>query len=135
MAMVVCVAIGAFGFQRYQTSTCPVVSQTGQQLSEQDQQELDKLRLLKSSAVSSIVLFGEVKSISGNTITLSFGDADVSSVIEPSAEIHFVTTKGAKAGESTLAEFADIKITDNVQVETTLSSENRLIGHSVIIAK
>ncbi len=134
IAMVVCVAIGAFGFQRYQTSTCPNGSQTDQQLSGQNQQELDRLRVLKSSVVNLIMLYGQVTNISGNTITLSLDQSNLSFTLSPNANISFVDT-GSSAQKQTAGQVSDIKTGENIQVGTQLTADNQLVGYSVLIVK
>jgi len=138
IAMVICVAIGVFGVLKYQ-ETHPVATEPGDQqptqLSEQDQQELGRLRLLKSSLVNSIVLFGQVESISGNTIKLGSGQDSLPMVVDPSANVYFVNASGANAGESTPAQFSDIKVGDGVQAEANLSPDGQLSSFYIAIIK
>lgn len=131
--VIIFMAIGALGFliyQQYQGAKQPVIDQQTTQLNQNDQQDLYKLGLLKSSVVASITLFGEVKSISGNTITLSSGQANLPLIVGAQAKIYSTTTS---SGKLTAAHLSDIKTGKNLQVEAQLSQDSQLVGYSVII--
>lgn len=116
--VVLLMAIGFLGnifYQKYYTSS--------------NQQELNQLRVLKSKLVLSILAYGEVKDISGDTITLSSGGDSAFIKIDPTANIGSV---GAD-GKYIPVNFSDIKVGQNIQVEISLLPDNQLEGSSVLI--
>jgi hypothetical protein len=133
--MLACAAIGAFGFQKYYSSACPGTSSQANQLSEQDKQELSKLRLLKSDLVNLVMLFGGVKEISGNVITLVSGQNSISFTAAPEAKVYSVSTSGTALGKQTAADFSDIKVGESIQVGAQLSADDELTGYSILIVK
>ncbi len=138
MVIVFFIAVGALGLFVYQEYTKPGQSadsiQTGQTMAQGDQQELSKLRLLKSGVVNLIMLYGQVTDISDSIITLSFNQSNLSFTLSPNANIYFVDTSSATQ-KQTPGKVSDIKTGENIQVGAQLTPDNQLVGYSVLIVK
>ena len=137
MVIIFFIAVGALGLFIYQEYTKPIqpaaTTQTSQ-LAQSDQQELSKLRLLKSSVVNLIMLYGQVTDVSGSTITLSLDQSNLSFTLGTSASVSSVDTSSV-AQKQTAGKVSDIKTGENIQVGAQLTSDNRLVGYSVLIVK
>jgi len=132
--MIVFMAVGAFGMYFYQRNYQPTTSGPNMQLAQSDQQELDKLRGLKSDVVSLIMLYGQVTNVSGNEITLSLNQSNLSFKLDPQASVASVDTSSENQTQSS-ASVSDIKPGTNIQVGAQLSFDNQLTGYSVLIVK
>ncbi len=127
--------LGLFVYQQYTTKPVqPAVTIQTSQLAQGDQQELSKLRILKSSVVNLIMLYGQVTNVSGSTITLSLDQSNLSFTLSPNANISFVDTSSA-AQKQTAGKVSDIKTGENIQVGAQLTSDNQLVGYSILIVK
>ena len=142
IAAILLVAVGALLSSAYQgqqkpaeTAVIQPATQPATPLNQTDQQELNKLRLLKSSVVSSLVLFGQVTNISGNVITLSSGKDNSFFTADPKAKYYIDITSKSGAGQTTPAQFSDIKVGDNLQARTVLLADDRLNAFFVLIVK
>ena len=120
------VVVGAFGLYFYQThyGKMPIAQPAGDQADQQ-------LSELKSSAVNSLVLYGQVLDISGQIVTLSGTPNDISSTINSDATVDFVDVNG----KTTPAKFSDIKVGSVIEVRATISENDQLQGYDILINK
>jgi preprotein translocase subunit YajC len=84
---------------------------------------------LSSKVVSSVVVYGQVKSINGKSITLSNLGDDLTIIIADNAQVFSFAT----ATVQQKVNFEDIKVGDSVNISVKLLSTGQLEGLSVII--
>jgi flagellar basal body-associated protein FliL len=89
---------------------------------------------LSSKVVSSMVVYGKVKSISGRNITLdNLGDTSTISIAASAPVYSFRTSEGVMAKVQQIVKFGDIRIGDNVNISVKLLPSGQLQGSSVIV--
>jgi hypothetical protein len=103
------------------------------------QKAADKVKIqaatnLSSKVVSSVVAYGQVKSISGRNITLSNLGDSLTILVAADAPIYsFIVKDKATAPVQQKVSFGSIKIGDSVNVAVKTLSSGQLEGSSVII--
>lgn len=95
--------------------------------------------LSSSKLILSIIAYGKVTNISGRTITLAMGIETMQITIRQDAQIYSYTTPTAVQGKvpefpaQIPAEFKDIKIGNNLNINAKMLPDGQLEGLSAII--
>jgi len=94
------------------------------------------IKELASSVVPSITAYGQVESIDGRDITLNFNGETMKIKIKDDAFV-FIPAMSANANGTAsaqkTAEFKDIKVGDNVNVNLKVAEDGQIEGQMVII--
>lgn len=89
---------------------------------------------LSSKVISSIVAYGQVKSIDGRTMVLTNSGDDLTISIADKASIYsFVVLATGKAPVQKAVDFETIKVGDNAQITIKVSPTGELQGSQVVI--
>jgi len=88
---------------------------------------------LASKVISSIIAYGQVKSINGNSITLSNLGDDLIISAAKDAKVYSFTTVVGGAPVQKLVGFGNIKVGDKINVTMKLSPKGQLEGSLVVI--
>jgi hypothetical protein len=101
--------------------------------------KIQAVQTLSSKVIPSITAFGEVSSVEGKDITLTFGGDSLKIKVRDDAQIYLPATsttdqngKPVTSAQKT-AEFSDIKVGDNVSVNLKLLPDGQIEGQMVII--
>lgn len=100
--------------------------------------KIEAANSLSSKVVSSIVAYGQVKSINGRNITLSNLGDELSILIADNAQVYSFSApvagkNGVVAPVQQIIKFGDIKIGDSVNVSVKLLPSGQIQGTSIII--
>lgn len=91
------------------------------------------IEVLSSPLVPSIVAYGQVESINGRVITLSYSGKTLSVEISSNAVIYSYSAGSGAAGGQKQIKFENIKKGDTLNVSIKLSSDGSLVGQMVMM--
>jgi hypothetical protein len=101
--------------------------------------KIQAVQTLSSKVIPSITAFGQVSSIEGKDVTLTFGGDSLKIKVRDDAQIYLPATsttdqngKPVTSAQQT-AKFSDIKVGDNVSVNLKLLPDGQIEGQMVII--
>jgi len=88
---------------------------------------------LSSKLFPSIIAYGKITAISGNSLTLTYSGSSATINVKSGAPVYsFATDKTGKSSQQKV-DFSQIKKDDNVNVNSVLLTDGTLQGQSVII--
>lgn len=129
VAVVAIVIGGATGMMIQQQKNAPQIAQA--------ESLMPAIKGLSSKVIPSIIAYGQVTSIEGRNISLSYNGEALTIPVKENANVYsFIQADGAKAGTAPAQQkvlFSDIKKGDSVNVSVKLFQDGRLEGQSVII--
>lgn len=93
--------------------------------------EANLVGVLKSSMVSSIIMFGKVQSVVGSTIIIQYDGQTISVAVGGGAKIYSIDP--AKGGAQQTASLSDIQPGDNIELNNKITNNDGLVASAVII--
>jgi hypothetical protein len=111
------------------------MSYQSQKLSSSNEKALEIAKILSSKAVSSIIVFGQVESINGKELNVSYEGESVVVKMTDTALIESLSKDGSGKPIQQKIDFNQIKQGDSVNIPAKLSQQGILEGESLIIFK